>query len=92
MPCFSDSDLYSAREAARLAAIQKLQESYNEQALKMKKMAEEKEERKRQEFIQKNSTIGGRKLNEDYNPLMGKGGPTYRAPRPTCPGGSCGNR
>lgn len=88
---FLDPEAYSAREEARLAAVRKLQEEYNRDAVKMQEVMKQKEEKKREQFLEKHGIKeSGSKLNEDYNPLVGSGGSNYRAARrSTCPGGSC---
>ncbi|GLV38030.1 hypothetical protein CBL_07828 [Carabus blaptoides fortunei] len=98
-------DVFSARLSAMEAARQMMQENLNKQAEEYKIKQQQKEEQKRQEWLdrQVGANITGHKLGRsenpegkksfkpEYNPLMGGSGSNYRAPkRSACSGGGCG--
>lgn len=95
--------MLESRLSAQLSHVEKLQEMYNKDALEHKKKLEERQERKRQELLDKFPDSGRKlgtsddknkksSLKPDYNPLMGNsGGSSYRPPkRSACGGGGCG--
>lgn len=99
----ADPDLLESRLNAQQLHAKKLQQKYDQEADEYKRKQEEKLERKRQEAMEKLSSVNkGHKLGNDdkksggfrpdYNPLMGNaGGSSYRAPkRSACGGGGCG--
>lgn len=96
-----DPDIAIARATAQEAAVLKLQEKYARDAEDHQKRMEEKQAKKREEWLLNNSEKGHRlgnkstgaaqtSLKAEYNPLMGGTSQSYRAPKRSCPGGGCG--
>lgn len=87
-------DLIAARLAAQEAHRRKMQEEHDRAAEVNRLKMEEKEKKKREEFLEKQSGSGsGSKLGfkSDYNPLMGDTSRGYRATKKSpCGGGGCG--
>ncbi|KAF5276729.1 hypothetical protein FQR65_LT03954 [Abscondita terminalis] len=92
-------DLLTERLTAQEKYVEKLQEKYKDQASLYQQKAEQKENKKRQEWLERNSNGGHRlggtssekSMKPDYNPLMGDtSSRTYKPQRKTpCSGGGC---
>ncbi|KAK4881672.1 hypothetical protein RN001_004991 [Aquatica leii] len=91
-------DLLTERLTAREQYAQKLQEKYTNEAKVYQEKMEQKENKKKQEWLERHLSGGHRlgssnenSLRPDYNPLMGDtSSRTYKAQRKTpCSGGGC---
>lgn len=90
-------DLFAAKAAAQHDLVLKLQEKYTREASEYQRKKEERESKKREEWLAKQTghRLGSAKentLKSEYNPLMGDTSSRSYKPqrRSPCSGGGCG--
>ncbi|KAF2893443.1 hypothetical protein ILUMI_12728 [Ignelater luminosus] len=100
-------DIAAARIAAQQTVTQRLQDKYKQDATEYQRKMEEKDAKKREEWLTRHTAPSGHKLGNgsssnkeeqnslrpEYNPLMGDSSRSYRPQRKSpCSGGGCGKK